>query len=237
MKFNNKINKGDVIAVGDIHATWELYSQFLEWVKDSEASVILLGDLIDRGGDDLIVLEKTASLLEDPESWGLQSFSVVRGNHEQMFIDAVKDDRNMNIWLYNGGNLFDYEDIAEKHYGWISKLPYFITIADTLFVHAGVQPGKSPRMTLADDKGDQLVWIREPFLKKGPMLDKWNRIIKKVVHGHSITFLCEDGDENDPLPIVKKDRINLDTGAFLSNGKLTAYNATQKTFKQFARAE
>lgn len=236
--FSKTINKGDVIAVGDIHGTWDLYSEFLNWVKDSGASVILLGDIIDRGGEDLAVLDATARLLEEPESLGLESFSVIRGNHEQMFIESVEgSQRDMNLWMYNGGNIFDFDEMVEKHYGWVSKLPYFITVADTLFVHAGVQPGKSPRMTISDGKEDQLIWIREPFLKQGPKLNKWNSVIKKVVHGHSITFMAEGADEDNPMPVVKEDRINLDTGAFLSNGRLTTYNATQNTFHQFSRPQ
>lgn len=232
--YNKTIREGDVIAVGDVHATWDLYLQFLLWVKGSGARVILLGDLIDRGGDDLAVLGATATLLESPESWGLESFSVIRGNHEQMFIDAAAGrPKDLDLWLYNGGNEHQFDQMVERHLDWIKELPYFITIGDTIFVHAGVEPGKSPRMSIANGTADQLIWIRKPFLNNGPMLQLWNRSLKKVVHGHSITFMSEGGSEDNPEPVVKKDRVNLDTGAFLSNGRLTAYNVTQNTFHQF----
>lgn len=238
MKFTNKISKGDVIAVGDIHGTWDLYSQFLAWIKGSGASVILLGDIIDRGLDDMLVLETTSSLLENPESWGLESFNMLRGNHEQMFMDAVKGKHSdMMLWLGNGGNLDEFDKMEKDHYGWISNLPIFMVVGDTLFVHAGVQPGKSPVRSLSENNINDLIWIRQPFLKNGPMFEMWNRSIRKVVHGHSVTFMSEKGDENNPMPIVKKDRINIDTGAFLSNGRLTIYNATQNTFHQFSRPQ
>jgi serine/threonine protein phosphatase 1 len=239
MEFSKKISKGDVIAVGDVHASWDLYSQFLQWVEGSGASVILLGDLIDRGGDDIAVLNATASIMEDPDYWGLESLSMVRGNHEQLFLDAAvgSSQSDWSLWLYNGGNSSAYEEMEENHFEWISKLPHFITVGDTLFVHAGVQPGKSPSDSLANGHSDQLVWIRKPFLENGPMLKQWSSSIKKVIHGHSITFMADGGDEDNPLPTVKSDRINLDTGAFLSNGRLTAYNVTQNTFHQFSRPQ
>jgi hypothetical protein len=53
--YDNKIQPGDVVALGDIHATWPLFEQFLDWVKDSQATVVLLGDMCDRGGGDLKV--------------------------------------------------------------------------------------------------------------------------------------------------------------------------------------
>lgn len=43
------IEPGDIIAVGDIHARYDLFEEFLNHVRGSQATVILLGDIIDRG--------------------------------------------------------------------------------------------------------------------------------------------------------------------------------------------
>lgn len=67
------------------------------------------------------------------------------------------------------------------------------------------------------------MWIRNPFLKKGARLHKWTDRLKKVVHGHTIT--------GDKLPTNHTDRVNLDTGAFMT-GVLSAYNVTKNTFNQ-----
>lgn len=236
MKFSENIDKGDLIAVGDIHASWDLYSQFLAWVKDSEARVILLGDIIDRGGDDLIVLDYTSKILRDPGYWGLQEFHVLRGNHEQLFLDFAKGTtRDMITWVDNGANISLSDEMVKNHYSWISKTPFYKIIEDTLFVHAGVVPGVNPKCTIQKGRSEEFLWIRKPFLKKGPMFSNWDSPLKRVVHGHSITFLCDGGDEHNPLPIIKKDRVNIDTGAFLSNGRLTAYNVTKNVFYQFSR--
>ena len=85
-----EIKSGDVIAVGDIHGRLDLLDVFLESVRDTQATVILLGDLIDRGPDDLGVLERVEKLLEEPEAWGLEAAYALLGNHEQMYLDACE---------------------------------------------------------------------------------------------------------------------------------------------------
>ena len=84
-----KTNPGDVIAIGDIHARYDCLEAMLQRLKGTGARVILLGDLIDRGGEDVKVLDRVKGLLDDPESLGLESFYVLMGNHERMFLDVV----------------------------------------------------------------------------------------------------------------------------------------------------
>lgn len=232
--FSDEIRKGDVIAVGDIHGSWDLFCQFLAWVKDSEASVILLGDLIDRGDDDLSVLNATKGLLQDHESWGLQSFNALRGNHEQMFMDAAQGTKSqVRLWVGNGGKLKNLDKMVEGHLDWISNLPIFMIVGDTLFIHGGTFPGENPVDTMRNGKAEELLWMRKPFLTNGPKLSEWSNTIKKVVHGHTIT-LFEDG-QTELSPIIKEDRVNIDTAAYNKDGYLTAYNVTQNTFNQFQR--
>lgn len=234
-QISETITPGDVIALGDVHASWDLYSQFLAWIKDSQATVILLGDMIDRGGDDLPVLNATAKLLDDPESWGLQSFYALMGNHEQLFLNAVDNHGDLYLWIQNGANVKDAPEMQE-HRDWISQLPIYMTIGDTLFIHGGLVPGQDPAETIRKKKGaESLVWMRNPFLSNGPKFEKWNNNLKKVVHGHTITMYESQRKSDKPVPVIKKDRVNIDTGAFLSKGRLTAYNVTQDTFYQFSR--
>ena len=70
--YNNATSLGDVIAVGDIHGRLDLLDVFLESVRDTQTTVILLGDLLDRGPDDLGVLLRVEKLLEEP-GLGLRS--------------------------------------------------------------------------------------------------------------------------------------------------------------------
>lgn len=232
LAFSNSINPGDVIAVGDVHANWSLYSKFLSWVKDSGAVVILLGDLIDRGGEESKVLDATSTLLQDPSQGGLESFYVLRGNHEQMFIDtASKLNSNFKHWMQNGGNIAEWDNMMKDHFHWISELPFFMTVGDTLFVHAGVHPGEDPSITLRNGGEQDLIWIRKPFIDVGPKLDRWTNKIKRVVHGHTITWYGDS--QKSALPVIEEDRVNIDTGAVFPKGALTAFNVTQNTFQQF----
>lgn len=228
--YNDTIKQGDVIALGDVHATWEPYRQFLEWVDQTGAVVVLLGDLIDRGGEDMKVLNATRDRLLDPEGYGLGNFHVLRGNHEKMFLDAAWP-AGYRLWAENGGNRRDYENMVLGHEEWINKLPVFITIGETLFIHGGTFPGHDPQKAVLEGKTDSLLWMRDPFLRMGPKLKDWTQTIKKVVHGHTPVVFEYGGKER--TPVVKGDRVNIDTGAYSKEGCLTAYNVTQNTFQQF----
>jgi serine/threonine protein phosphatase 1 len=225
----NEINPGDVIAVGDIHGRFDLLERFLDHVKGTEAIVILLGDLIDRGPDDVKVLNRVKSLLDNPSSFGLSNFYALMGNHEAMFVDALEgNSQELLLWLNNGGNFEAMPDLQE-HVGWVKELPLYMTIDDTMFIHAGVYPGQDPFKVANSDKWQNLVWLREPFMTVGPQFEKWSPNLKRVVHGHTPYF------ENDLMGQVnvsrEGDRIGIDTGAYFS-GILTSYNVTKNVFTQ-----
>ncbi|AHF77211.1 Putative serine/threonine-protein phosphatase 1 [Sodalis praecaptivus] len=86
-----------VFLVGDLHGCYDMLMTKLERQRFDQKRdlLIALGDLIDRGPQS----EACLPLLENP--W----FRSVRGNHEQMAIDALRtgDDR---LWLANGGRWF-----------------------------------------------------------------------------------------------------------------------------------
>lgn len=86
-----------VFVVGDIHGCLQQLNQALSALHFCENEDLLLsvGDLIDRGEDSLSCL----ALINQP--W----FACVRGNHEQMAIEAVRG-QNVERWLRNGGDWF-----------------------------------------------------------------------------------------------------------------------------------
>ena len=224
---HTEIAPGDVIAVGDIHARYDLFSQFLEFVQGSLACVILLGDIIDRGGDDAEVLNVVSSLLKEPEAIGLSNFFCLMGNHEAMFVDAVTGTGDeWSQWLHNGGNFEVYGEMQD-HLEWLSELPVYMTVGDTMFTHAGIVPGRDPYELVDKGKVDTLLWMREPFLSRGPEFEKWNPELKQIVFAHTPKY-----DVGEGQPYTIPDGICIDTGAYFS-GVLTAYNVTQGTFYQF----
>jgi len=222
MWYHATINPGDVIAVGDIHGRFDLFHQFLLHVKGTGARVILLGDMIDRGPDDLGVLNAARNLCKDPEAWGLEGFTALIGNHEWMLLNAL-DGYGYRDWVHNGGNRDIFEELAGFEH-WIRKLPYFVTVDETLFAHAGLFPGENPELSLTTfTRREQFLWNRGQFLEVGPQFEKWNPTLKEVVFGHT---------PRGPVPYSIPNGICIDTGAF-QTGFLTAYNATRKAIFQF----
>jgi len=222
------IKPGDVIAVGDLHARYDLLEKFIDRVRGTLAIVVFLGDIIDRGGEDLAVVNKIRHMTESPDDYGLSNVFCLMGNHEAMFVDAVQGSgADFVLWLQNGGNFEQYDEMSE-HLEWLGELPVYMTINDTLFIHAGIYPGKDPLETINAGKTDNLLWIREPFLSMGPKFEDWNPELKQVVFGHTPKFGAGEGK-----PYTIPQGICIDTGAFFT-GVLTAYNVTQETFTQFS---
>ena len=192
-----------VVAIGDVHGCASLLEKVLEMHRGSGAELIFLGDLIDRApepGGDRKVLEQIWALQQNPQYWGLAKVLVLRGNHEQMLLDALKEPTPgfaTALWVFNGGcpELLPFFRGKQE---WLEKLPYTAIRGNYLFVHAGVRPG----IPLESQKSEDLLWIRKPFL------DFSHGLPYTVVHGHSITK--HHRIERRP------GRINLDTGAFRS---------------------
>lgn len=116
--------QGRDFVVADLHGHRALLDSILEEVKFNPHSdrVISVGDLADRGPDSLGCLE----LLEEPWFWA------VRGNHEQMLIDAVtlQTEELWSRWLLNGGSwVFGYPETQLTEWAAVLKfLPYTITV-------------------------------------------------------------------------------------------------------------
>lgn len=213
-----------VYAVGDIHGRSDLLIALIEAIEIdnresgvAETTVVLLGDLVDRGPDSMNVLALA-------REW--QKFRTVRilaGNHEEMFLRSFDSVDMMRHFLRHGGKetLLSYgldkreysrSDLEELQEAMIRLVPQsdidfiagfenVVTIGDYVFVHAGVEPGRP----LDEQDVSKLRWIREPFLSHREPHDA------VVVHGHTITQAPED----------QGNRIGIDTGAYC-HGRLTA---------------
>jgi serine/threonine protein phosphatase 1 len=229
MYFDSEVQPGDILAVGDLHARYDLLQAFIERVRGSQAIIIFLGDLIDRGGDDLQVLNEVCRMIGSPEDYGLSNVFCLMGNHEAMFIDALTGpSSSLNLWLQNGGNFEQYDEMRD-HLEWLTELPVYMTIGGTMFIHAGIIPSKDPFDSINKGQTDRILWMRSPFLECGPEFEKWNPSLNKIVFGHT--------PSEDAKPYtIPGGGICIDTGAFYSN-VLTAYNDTQNTFYQFTLDE
>ena len=212
-------NPGDLVAVGDVHGRIDLLFKLLDAVRDTGVHLLFLGDLIDRAKrpeDDVAVLTLVHALADKPEAEGLASVDALRGNHEDMLLAAMSRTwEDLAQWAFNGGAVSVLDEL-EVHKEWLESLPLFKRVDKTVFVHAGLRP----HVPLHRQTKNDMIWIREPFLRSD-----WLNIdeVELVVHGHTPNF---DGD-----PVRFGQRLCLDSGAF-DTGVLTAYNHnTGKTFQ------
>ncbi len=202
------MTSADVVAIGDVHGCASLLEQELRPHLDTGAELIFLGDLIDRAPEpdgDRKVLERVWQLQDNPAAYGLAGVTVLRGNHEQILLDAMAQstpEEDFDLWRCNGGQK-DLLPLAREHKQWFRQLPVTAVRGNSLFVHAGVRPG----VPLERQAFDDLIWIRRPFLSQPHGLPY------TVVHGH--TF------RNDYQVARLPHRIGIDTGAYES-GILTA---------------
>jgi len=213
-----------VYAVGDIHGRVDLFGAMIAAIEADDAArrparttVILLGDLVDRGPD-------SAGVIAAARDWQVRrTVRIIAGNHEEMFLQAFRKEEVLRTFLRHGGRetLLSYpmdpRAYAEADFSGVQELmraavpaediaflegfEQMIAIGDYLFVHAGIMPGTPPDQQRTTD----LRWIREPFLSHA------GNHGCVVVHGHTIA------EEPQVLP----NRIGIDTGAFFS-GRLTA---------------
>ena len=214
-----------VYAVGDVHGRLDLFAPLIAAIEADDArrgpaqtTIVLLGDLIDRGPDSAAVVAAARDLA------ARRTVRLIGGNHEEMLLRALAEAEVLRPFLRHGGRetLLSYpldplllataEDYEEIRLAMVEAIPAediaflaaaeaMVPIGDYLFVHAGIQPG----VALADQSGRDLRWIREPFLTHGGDLGC------VVVHGHTISS----------EPEFRRNRIGIDTGAFYS-GRLTA---------------
>ncbi len=215
-----------VYAIGDIHGRDDLFCQMIELIKADDAArpaahttIVLLGDLVDRGPQSAEVVQRAMELRNIfPDT------RLLIGNHEECFLAALTGDvRKLKYFMRIGGDATvqsywddkdalpdaSFEEVAGRlphlvpaaHVQFLGRGEDVIEIGDYAFVHAGIRPGVPlEKQTLAD-----LRWIRDDFLDD--MADHG----KIIVHGHSIT--------NDPDE--QSNRIGIDVGAFRS-GTLAA---------------
>lgn len=215
-------------AVGDIHGECALLEKLLDCIihdaatagAGQAATIIFLGDYVDRGPDSRGVLERLSS----PPPAGLE-WRFLRGNHEQALLDFLTEPEGAAPWLRFGGveTLASYgvlappgtvdprrlaalasqlvERLPSRHLDFLRRTEMMAVVGDYVFVHAGIDP----TLPLDQQRPEDLLWMREGFI------DRPVRGDHVIVHGHTIV----------EAPLVVGNRIAIDTGAY-ATGRLTA---------------
>ena len=192
-------------AIGDIHGCRSTFQALLEQLPLQPGdTLILLGDLIDRGPDSKGVIDFVFDLREKGHT-----VVCLRGNHEQLLLDALLDKDDQEIWLFNGGRqtlesfgASSPQDIPKKYLDFFLSMPYWYETGQYLCVHGGLDFSRPDPLK----RPDTLLWMRG-WHKEIDYEWLGNRI---VLHGHTPTEL-EYIQEQHKL-ISKQQYLNLDNG-------------------------
>ncbi len=193
-------------VIPDIHGRLDLLDEGLAAIaaraRGGKDTIVTIGDYVDKGPASKGVIDRLMRRVGD-------RFALVtlKGNHDAMMVDALRDHSKMADWLAKGGDeaLASYGGDAARvpvsHVDWLDRLRLLYLDSHRLYVHAGVDA----KLPLDEQSKETLLWKRYP---KGYSQGFGNL---HIVHGH----------DNDPDgPLLFEGRTNLDTLAWRT-GRLT----------------
>ena len=154
--------RGRDLIVGDVHAQRATFERLLEIVNYDPAGgdrLLLLGDLIDRGPD-------SAGMLQWLQRDGVYC---IRGNHEQMMLDALNGDRHIHeLWTEHNGGMWSLGLTPEQRNAWrvaLRPLPMALEVdtagGKVVLAHAEI-PVETPWWAFRSwlEEGDRIAGIR-----------------------------------------------------------------------------
>jgi serine/threonine protein phosphatase 1 len=226
-----------IYAVGDIHGQLGMLEDALAKIeKDggSNAEVVFLGDLVDRGPDSKGVIDLLSRGVAEGRNW-----TVLKGNHDRLYSYFLRPQPIIDTqilvgyhWLHprigGAGTLESYgltvpdqvryyqllpealAAVPQSHIDFMNGLPAHHQVGDLFFVHAGLKPG----VALEDQSEDDKIWIRREFHDH---TDPWPWL---VVLGHSPV----------DAPTHYGNRVNLDSGTGYGRPMTTAVFEGQECF-------
>lgn len=148
-------------VIGDIHGHRRALQALLAAIPlRDEDQLILLGDYVDKGPDVRGVLDLLSELSRRPNTISL------RGNHDQMLIDAYREPAKFAIWEclagknplagYGEGSVDEVLHLIPDHH-WAFLEQACVDWHETekfIFVHGGIRPSFSP----AEEDLERLQW-------------------------------------------------------------------------------
>ena len=210
-----------IYVIGDVHGRLDLLVSAQERIDrdkrqfaTEEVTEIYLGDYIDRGPASAEVISNLINRGDKVRA------RFLRGNHEQLLMDFIRGENCLAEWKAVGGaaTLLSYgitpdflkhgaapeivrsalcDRMPKEHLEFLELTGSYIGFGPYLAVHAGVRPGVSLEKQTTRD----LLSIRSDFL------DHTGDFGYIVIHGHTPV------QQPDP----RRNRINIDTGAFATN--------------------
>lgn len=204
------------IIISDIHGCLDEFNRLLNLVNYSEQQdqLLLLGDYVDRGPQSKEVVEAVMKLAELP------NVIVLRGNHDQRFVDLIKHNseelykkfvdhggidtiKSYTQRDYNTSNIEQciahIQQNYHSHISFLESLPLYYEDHNHIYVHAGINPNiENWKQQSAYD----FMYLKEQFYNYDTKVDKL------VVFGHTKTI-----DIHGNADVwFSKDKIGVDGG-------------------------
>lgn len=208
-------SSGRLLVMSDIHGEYKAMQLVLAqagYVPEAD-QLILLGDYIDRGPAVSAVVTELRRLV-------LAGAVALRGNHEQMMIEAMASDE-YELWEINGGRQtcasYAYAAKMRSDAEFFAALPLYYETDRCIFVHAGLRPG----VPVDKQEEESLLWSRPR--------DFEDYEGKTLVVGHTPvqTIISKEWQS----PFCRGDVIFIDTGMGYKR-RLTLLDLTQMVYWQ-----
>lgn len=220
---------GHYAAVADVHGRLDLLAPLLDELDrdlPSGASLVMLGDLIDRGPRGVAAVDLVMGGV------GVRRVLPIAGNHESMLLHGLDgggdlSDHALRLWYKHGGYAVveeldcDYDRdsiraaLGPERLGFLeSMLPHHLA-GGVLFAHAGLDPAiplgeqlAQPVRDMAtvdrDGEHASMRWVRDewvgwPMQVEGDLL---------VVYGHTV--------QDTRMPLLTPCQAGIDLGAYLT---------------------
>jgi serine/threonine protein phosphatase 1 len=147
-----------VIAIGDIHGHSAALAGLIEQIAPKETdTLIVLGDVIDRGPDSRGVIELLLDLARRC------NLILLMGNHEEMLLAALEGRDDRKFWLRFGGQATldsysittgDPNEIPRSHLAFLKQARPYYESENHFFLHATYDAV----LPLAEQSSTTLLW-------------------------------------------------------------------------------
>jgi len=222
------------LVIGDIHGGFKALEQVLERANvTTNDKLIFLGDYVDGWGQAFEVINKLIELKSSHECVFL------RGNHDQLFYDWLKDEKHNPNWLLHGGKatLDSYSgrpyNFIKIHIHFLETLEdYYLDAKNRLFLHAGFTNVKGVKHEHFSKMfyWDRSLWESALACRN---LDKTDEFYPERLNKYTEIYIG-----HTPLSKINRDKPfyasgiwNVDTGAAFTN-PLTIMDVDTKEFWQ-----
>lgn len=165
--------------VGDIHGCANTFGKMVteEMELKKEDELYCVGDYIDRGPDSKGVIDFILELKDNN-----YNIFTLRGNHEQMLLDAFNGGDALLLWKMNGGDttlqsfgIDSLHEMDKRYKNFFQNTDFFINADEFIAVHAGLN-FEIPH-PLSDK--ESMLWIRDFPVDHDYLAGKL------LIHGHT----------------------------------------------------